>query len=88
MTLIFLTARFDENRGVWLYTVSDLTRTYTRKWFWIDLVRASAVAAEMCQPQSVFRAASFFGVWLVRRAFPAAARAVCVPYRVPVSLCN
>ena len=59
MTLIFLTARFDENRGVWLYTVSELTRTYTRKWFWIDLVRASAVAAEMCQPQSVFRAGSF-----------------------------
>ena len=39
MTLIFLTARFDESRGVWLYKVSDLTRTYTRKWLWIDLVR-------------------------------------------------
>ena len=39
MGLNFITARYDERRGVWLFTLRDISRNYTGKWFWIDLVR-------------------------------------------------
>lgn len=35
-----LTARFDENKGVWAYTLKDMFSLYLRGWFFIDVVRA------------------------------------------------
>ncbi len=44
MALIFVTARFDESKGVWIYTLPQLAKAYSRKWFWIDLVRGCVCA--------------------------------------------
>ncbi len=39
MGLVFLTALFDEKRGRWAFTLSDIAKKYSQRWFWIDLVR-------------------------------------------------
>jgi hypothetical protein len=46
--LNLLTARFDENRGVWAYTLSDMFKLYLKGWFFIDVVRTQ-VAGCACR---------------------------------------
>ncbi len=37
----FVKGKFDEKRGLWLVKYKELSRAYTSKWFWIDLVGAT-----------------------------------------------
>ena len=46
--LNLLTARFDENRGVWAYTLSDMFKLYLKGWFFIDVV-STQVAGCACR---------------------------------------
>lgn len=50
--LNLLTARFDENRGVWAYTLSDMFKLYVKGWFFIDVVRTQ-VAGCVCQRTNI-----------------------------------
>ncbi len=50
--LNLLTARFDENRGVWAYTLSDMFKLYVKGWFFIDVVRTQAAGCA-CQRTNI-----------------------------------
>ena len=66
-----LTAKFDEQHGVWAYKLPDMLRVYLRGWFAVDLVRGDAASAatvtkfRQCPP-------SAFAHVCVVRAFPMA----------------
>jgi hypothetical protein len=38
-----LTAKYDEERGLWAYKLRDMLKKYFRGWFLVDLVRAVGV---------------------------------------------
>ena len=63
---MFITARYDERRGQWIYTLKGLTRAYTSKWFWIDLVRRLDTKSR------------FAGLWGLVLPLPVVVASVCL----------
>ena len=59
-----LTAKFDEQHGVWAYKLPDMLRVYLRGWFAVDLVSGTLVRQPLSRSfVSVHRPLSLMFAW-------------------------